>query len=224
MSIDRNDAGPSDVSPTVVEPTPLRFRTTGRRRRRLAAGLALGALAIAGNVFAYTSLDSAEPVVQAVRDIPAGEQLSRDAFRTVEVDVDRDVNVVPADQLESLVGTYAKVRIVSGSLLVPQAVQSTPLVEPGRAVVAVLVEPGELPIGLRERVPVQVVVPARSPEEAAEVFEAVTVGLPTATTSALGEQSLSLEVVADDAAAIAAADRVRVVLVEPTAAGGGSEE
>jgi hypothetical protein len=42
------------------------------------------------------------------------------------------------------------------------------------------------------------------------------VGLPIATSSALGLQSLSVEVAASDAAAIAAADDVRVVLVEPT--------
>jgi hypothetical protein len=40
--------------------------------------------------------------------------------------------------------------------------------------------------------------------------------LPTDTSSALGLQSLSVEVAAADAATIAAADDVRVVLVEPS--------
>ncbi len=42
------------------------------------------------------------------------------------------------------------------------------------------------------------------------------VGLPADTSSALGLQSLSVEVAADDAATVAAADDVRVVLVEPS--------
>jgi hypothetical protein len=42
------------------------------------------------------------------------------------------------------------------------------------------------------------------------------VGLPTDTSSALGLQSLSVEVVTTDAATVAAADDVRVVLVEPS--------
>jgi hypothetical protein len=41
------------------------------------------------------------------------------------------------------------------------------------------------------------------------------VGLPMETSSALGLQSLSVEVAAADAVALAAADDVRVVLVEP---------
>lgn len=212
-------------SPDTTEGAPLRIRTTARRRRRLAIGLALGAVAIGGNVLAYTSLDDGEPVVQAVRDIPAGEQLTRDAFRSVEVELDDDVNAVPADQLDSLLGTYAKVRIVSGSLLVAQAVQADPLVGDGRAVVAVVVPPGELPTGLRERVPVQVVVPPRTATDETAVVDAVTVGLPTDTASALGERSLSIEVDLADAPTIAAADRVRVVLVEPGggAAAGGTQ-
>jgi len=213
---ERLDIGTTELAG--ADSMALRFRSTPRRRRRLAAGLALGAIAIAGNVFAYTSLGSAEPVIQAVRDIPAGEQITLDDFRAVEVEVVGDVNVVTDDQLTAFVGSYAKVRIVSGSLLVAQALQPTPLVEPGRAVVAVLVEPGELPIGLRERVQVQVVIPGRANGDSTTVYDAVTIGLPTATDSTFGVLSQSLEVAAGDAASVAAADRVRIVLVEPDVA------
>ena len=69
------------------------------------------------------------------------------------------VNLVPGDQLDSLVGAYAKVRLVSGSLVTPQSVQATSLVGPGNSVVAIQVDEGALPVGLRERVPVQLVIP-----------------------------------------------------------------
>ena len=75
-----------------------------------------------------------------------------------------------------------------------------------------------MPIGLRERVPVLLVVPAdRSGTDAgATSVSGRVVGLPTDTSSALGQQSLSVEVAAADAATIAAADDVHVVLVEPS--------
>ena len=136
------------------------FQPASRRRNRIAAGVALAAIAIGGNLWVYSNLDTSEPVVQAVRDIPAGEQITTDMLRTVDVDVDSTVNVIAGDQLDSLVGSYAKVRLVSGSLVTAEALQPTPLVTPGASVVAIQVADGSLPIGLRERVPVLLVVPA----------------------------------------------------------------
>jgi hypothetical protein len=194
------------------------FQPTARRRNRIAAGIALAAIAIGGNLYVYSTLNTTEPVVQAVRDVPAGEQITADMLRTVDVDVDATVNVVTSDRLDSLVGTYAKVRLVAGSLVTAESLQSTPLITPGTSVVAIQVADGSLPIGLRERAPVLLVVPAdRSSTDARGIsISGRVVGLPTDTSSALGLQSLSVEVAAADAAAIAAADDVRVVLVEPS--------
>ncbi len=196
---------------------PLRFRPSARRRNRIALGVVLGAIAIGGNIVAYTSLDDSEPVVQAVRDIPAGELIRPDHLRVVDLEVDDAVNVIPGDRVDSLVGSYAKVRIVSGSLVVGQSIQPTPLVEPGRSVVAVVVPPAELPAGLRERVPVHVVLPPRSDGDEIVVVEARTVGLPADVGDTLGARSVSLEVDVVDAPLVASADDVRLVLVEPIA-------
>jgi hypothetical protein len=156
--------------------------------------------------------------VQAVRDVPAGEQITADMLRTVDADVDSTVNVIAGDRLDSLVGSYARVRLVAGSLVTAEALQPTPLITAGTSVVAIQVADGSLPIGLRERVPVLLVVPGDgSATDAGAVSVAGrVVGLPTETSSALGLQSLSVEVAAADAATIAAADDVRVVLVEPS--------
>jgi hypothetical protein len=179
--------------------------------------VALAAIAVGGNVLVYASLDSKEPVVQAVRDIPAGEQLTDDMFRTVDIDADPTVNLIDGDRLESLVGSYARVRLVAGSLVTPESIQASPLVTPGNSVVAIQVTDGSLPIGLRERVAVVLVVPADRVSDEAEStsIPGQVVGLPTATSSALGLLSLSVEVAAGDAATVAAAEDVRVVLVEP---------
>lgn len=196
------------------------FQPTSRRRNRIAAGVALAAIAIGGNLLLYSSLDDSEPVIQVVRDVPAGSQLTGDMLRTVDVAVDATVNVIGGDQLDSLIGSYAKVRLVSGALVTAESLQATPLVSSGSSVVAIQVADGTLPIGLRERSPVQLVIPASgnpgSPDAAApSSIVGRVVGLPIDTSSALGRQSLSVEVAADDAIALAAADDVRVVLIEP---------
>jgi hypothetical protein len=194
------------------------FQPSRRRRNRIAAGIALAAIAIGGNIWVYSNLNSAKPAVQAVRDIPAGEQLTPDMFRTVNVDAESSVNVIDGDELDAVVGNYAKVRLVSGSLVTWEALQSTPLVTQGNAVVAIQVPEGALPVGLREQVPIELVIPPdRSTADTATiVISARVVALPTLTANALGTQSLSVEVAATDAATVAAADDVRVVLSEPS--------
>jgi SAF domain len=192
------------------------FRPSARRRTRMAAGVALGAVAIALNLVVYTGLDRRAPVVQVVRDVPAGELISAADLRTVDVDVDDSVPVVRTTS--DVVGHYAAVRLVAGSLVTAASLRPAPLVTPGAAVVGIRVPEGALPAGLRERVPVQLVVPP-DPSTADGLPRTVTgrvVGLPTTSESALGTVSLSVEVPADRAAVVAAADDVRVVLVEPT--------
>jgi hypothetical protein len=199
------------VSPTTAS-TGRGFQPVPRRRNRIALGVLLAAIAIGGNLFVYAGIDRSEPAVQVVRDVPAGEQLTADMLRTVDVDADSTVNLVAGERLDSLVGTYAKVRLVSGSLLTAEALQPGPLVSAGSSVVAIQVGEGTLPIGVRERVAITLVIPG---DTGPTSIDARVVGLPVATSSALGVESLSVEVDADDAATVAAADDVRVVLVEP---------
>ena len=88
-----------------------------------------------------------------------GEQLTGDDVRPIDVDADDTLRAIPADRLSTIVGQYAKVRLVAGSLVVTESLQGAPLVSSGAAVVAIQVPDGALPIGLRERSPVELVVP-----------------------------------------------------------------
>ncbi|WP_040494418.1 SAF domain-containing protein [Ilumatobacter nonamiensis] len=189
------------------------FRPSARRRNRIAAGLALGAAAIGGNLLVYSSLDDTTSVVQAVENIPAGAQVTAGMFRTVDVDVDSSVPTVDGNQLDSLVGQYAKVRIVSGQLVVGIAFQADPVVEPGKAIVAIEVDSDLMPTNVRERSALQLVIvdadgtPVSIPGTAAEV--------PMESVSGSGSVSLSVEVDAADAPQVATADVVSVVLLPP---------
>lgn len=193
------------------------FHPTSRGRNRMAAGLALGAAAIGGNVLVYSSLNRSEPVVQAIDDIPAGEIITIDMVRTVDVSTGAGINVIDGDDIRTVVGLYAKVRLVSGSLVTSEALQVGPLVTDGNAIVAVEVRAGQLPIGLRERVPVRLVVPVNRNAERQDVLsiDGRVVGLPRPSTNALGTVSISIELANTDAATIAAADDVRVILLAP---------
>ncbi|MEM9514480.1 MAG: hypothetical protein AAGA42_06440 [Actinomycetota bacterium] len=202
-----------------ADPPAARFRPASRRWNRIAIGVALGALAIGANIWVYSGLDDSSSVVQVVVDVPAGEQIESSMLRTVDADLDDSVNVVDGSELDSLIGTYARVRLVSGSLVTSQSVQTEPLLGEGNSVVAIQVSDGSIPVGLRERVPVELVVPMPDIVDGASqpiVVSGRVVGLPTETSNALGTLSISVEVLADDAAVVAAADDVRIVLAEPS--------
>ena len=197
-----------------IAPTTNRgFRPNARRRSRIAAGVALGAAAIGGNLLVYASLDRKTPVVQAILDIPAGTEITTDMLRTVEVELDESVQAVPGDQLPIVPGHYAKVRIVAGSLVVAPALQSTPLVADGAAVIAVELAPGLVPTGVRERSLVELVYLRDGIET---VVGGRVVGLPE--DSEGGQVSLSVEVANADAPGVATAADVRVVLLSPLGA------
>ena len=189
------------------------FRPSARRRNRIAAGVALGAAAIGGNVLVYSSLDDTTTAVQALDNIPAGSQLTADMFRIVEVDVDPTVPTVTEEQLPLLIGQYARVRIVSGSLVVGVAFQEEPLVLPDKAIIAIEIDADLVPTGTRERSNLQLVtldeerVPQTVPGRALEQ--------PTPSESGQGSVSMSIEVDTARAAALATAEIVRIVLMPP---------
>lgn len=193
---------------------PRGFRPASRRRTRIALGAVLAAVAIGGNVLLYAALDDKTEVLQLVRDVRAGETVTSDDLRIVEVDLDPTVPVVAASDIGLVVNQYARVFLPSGSLVFDQLVQSEPLVSDGAGVVSVEIRTTRVPAGLSTRSQVLLVV---VPDDGQDLF--VTAGRvvrhggePTDATSAT---ALSVEVAVADAPLVAAADDVRVVLVEP---------
>ena len=194
---------------------PRGFRPASRRRGRIAAGVALAAIAIGGNVLLYTSLDDTTEVLQVVRNIRAGEIVVADDLRVVEVDLDPTVPVVDAADIGQIVNQYARVYIASGTLVVPQLVQADPLVTAGTGVVAVEIRPTLVPSGLVERSRIMIVVVAADRNAESFVTTGRVVARGAEADGAGGVFSLSVEVDEADAPAVAAGDDVRVVLLEP---------
>lgn len=208
---DRRPADRSVQQPERAEPRG--FRPSSRRRTRIAVGVVLVAVAIGGNVLLYASLDDKTEVLQLARDVRAGEVVRSEDLRIVEVDLDPTVPAVPADDVALVVNQYARVFLPSGSLIFDQLVQPAPLVTDGAGVVSVEIRPTQVPAGLTTRSRVLLVV---VPDGDGELF--VTDGriVRHAGDAADGATAaLSVEVAVADAPAVAAADDVRVVLVEP---------
>lgn len=183
------------------------------------AGAMVFLLGIGGNLAVYSSLDARSEVLQLVRDVPAGEQISAQDLRPVEVWLDPTVNAVPSGYASQVVGAYARVRLVAGSLIVSEALQEWPLVTPGAAVLAIEVPEAHVPAGLRERSSVLVViVPGLFGDLAVPPpVLGIVVGLPAAAAGVSGRVSISVELALDAAVMIASTDAVRLVLLDPLA-------
>jgi hypothetical protein len=206
------------TGPTPAQPpaAPRGFRPTSRRRARICLGVVIAALAVGGNLLVYSSLDHKTEVLQVVRDIPAGELVAASDLRVVTVDVDATVPTVTADDIAGVVNQYARVHIAAGTLMVGVLVQPTPLVTDGQGVVAVEIRPSQIPAGLRERSRVMLVTVNRDGSTGL-ITEGRVVGHGDSSGSTDTVMALSVEVNQGDAAAIAAADDVRVALLDPAA-------
>ncbi len=151
-------------------------------------------------------------------DVPAGEQITADMLRTVDVDVDSSVNVIAGDRLDSLVG---QLREGADRVRFAGHRRGAPAVTPGRPPERRSSPSRSRTVRCRSacasgsRSCWSFRAMARTPIRASSRSRAEWSDC-RSTSSALGRQSLSVEVAAADAATMAAADDVRVVLVEPT--------
>jgi hypothetical protein len=182
---------------------------------RIAIGTLLSLTAVGVVLLVFSAADRRVAVLQVVRDLPAGSQIAAEDLRSIELSVDSSLAVVNTADLAGVIGEFTKVRIVGGGLLAPGLLQSQPLVAAGSAVIAVTIPSGEIPAGLRERSQVQIVIPAVGDEVQVAPVVGRVVGLPAAPDSVTGQMSVSFEVAVAEAATVANATRVRVILLDP---------
>jgi hypothetical protein len=182
---------------------------------RITVGMLLSTAAVGVVLLVFSTADRRVAVLQVVHDLPAGAQLSAADVRSIELSTDPSLAVVKTADIATVIGQYTKVRIVTGGLLAFGLLQPGALVAPGSAVVAVTIPAGELPAGLRERSQVQIVIPTPGDDPPTSPVLGRVVGLPDAPDSVTGQLSVSFEVSAVDAVAVASATRVRVVLLDP---------
>ncbi len=162
----------------------------------------------------YSSLSDETQVLQMVNNIAAGELITADDLQVIKVGIDPSIPTIAAGDIGLVINQYARVYIPSGSLIIQEYVQPSPLVSPGMAVVAVGIAMTDLPDGLRVRSRVQLVITADQSTERV-VVDGRVVARSTETDSITGLIPLSFEVAESDGATLAAATNVSVVLLPP---------
>jgi hypothetical protein len=117
-------------------------------RERRPALAALAVLLIVGGAATAGLLamraDERVAVLVAAETIPAGGPITEQSLTTTQV-AGADTLLIPASQLDQLVGQYARVEIREGQLIDTQMVGDSGLLQPGRVAVGAALAPGRLP-------------------------------------------------------------------------------
>jgi hypothetical protein len=127
------------------------LRMRPHRPMRAIAGALVVVTSVVAALAIYARIGDRAEVLAASRDVLAGEQIASDDLEVVSISSDDRIPTVPASQRSAIVGQYARVRLLSGSLLASDSVQTRPIVDPDRVLMSVVVPVGLVPVGLREQ-------------------------------------------------------------------------
>jgi hypothetical protein len=125
-------------------------RAVGRLARQprpawIAAGIALVALAVLGNVYLFQNASHRSAVVRVVNDVPVGARIRRADLGLASVVLDPGVASISQTQLPQVVGRIAAVDLRRGTLLSASQVTTALSPQPGQAVVTMSLKAGEMP-------------------------------------------------------------------------------
>ncbi len=155
--------GPPPGSPAAALASKPGLRMRPQRPMRAVVGALVVVASVVAALAIYTRIGNRTDVLAVARDVLAGEQIGADDLEVVAISSDDGIPTVPASQRNTIVGQYARVRLLSGSLLVADSVQAKPLVDPDRVLMSVVVPVGLVPVGLREQSRVVLVVTPPTP-------------------------------------------------------------
>ena len=209
-----------------VSGAAMRIRT-GRSRRvpHLMLGVVLVAVSAVG--FLVFSLQSAGrvPVLGLARDVAAGQVLTSADLRVVHVAAGDGVGLVPAGELDQVVGRPVAVPRPAGALLAPADVGPAGFPPAGKALVAAAVKTGQFPPGLTTGAVVTVLLAPDSASATAggqtQAFGALVESVTAQPSSADGSVIVTLLMDPGPATTVgaAAAGTVSLVQLAPTSAG-----
>lgn len=209
--------------------SPVRVRVGGRPRRlpHLMLGVVLVLVGAVG--FAAFSLHAAGrvPVLVLARDVAAGQTLTSADVRVVTVAAGDGVGLVPAAEINGVVGRLIAVPRPAGALLSPADVGATRFPPQGKALAAVLLKPGQYPPGLTTAATVSVLItPAGSATGGGsgqvQAFAGLVESLTPQPSAAGGTVVVALLMDPDPAKAVASAPAGTVSLIQlaPSTAAG----
>lgn len=131
--------------PTAAIPQRRVVRERSVRRGRLGVAVALMAVCALGAVALFGYVSRTQPYLAIARDVPVGGQITAADLATVHLNPDPGIAGVPSDRVESVVGKYASVALLSGTLLNANALVDKPFPAPGEQVVGISLKAGQMP-------------------------------------------------------------------------------
>ena len=203
---------------------PAAARARPAARRRQLPLMVVGVLLVIGGALAFADaslhLGSREEVLVVSEPLAAGQVLTSSDLETVHVSTGSGLQVVPAGEEASVVGSTVAVPLVAGALLTRAEVGSTAPVASGSDVVAVGLKAGQYPPDLAPGDRVQVV-PVTSPSSssltpAGTPVSATVLAVDVASVESDSPTVFSLQVSrrdADEVAALAAANEASLIQV-----------
>ncbi len=233
MTLTRGDARaitdgqvPRPGSPAAELATKPGLRMRPYRPVRALAGAFVVIASVVAAIALYSHLGDRTDVLAVNRTVLAGEQLTAADLEVVSISSDDHLAFIGASDRGLVVGQYARVRLAADSLLVPESVQPTALVDPGRVLMSVEVPAGQIPVGLREQSRlVLVVTPAGGSTDVDPVLvEATVAAVPRDLAEVVGGDdtrsmvALSVEVPPAFVSLVGSAAAVSVGVLDPAAA------
>ena len=207
---------------SAARPAAARPRPSGRRRQLPL--MVVGVLLVIGGALAFADaslhLGSREEVLVVSEPLAAGQVITSSDLETVRVSTGSGLQVVPAGDEASVVGSSVAVPLVAGALLTRAEVGSTAPVASGSDVVAVGLKAGQYPPDLAPGDRVQVV-PVTSPSSSSLTptgtpVSATVLAVDVASVASDSPTVFSLQVSrsdADEVAALAAANEASLIQV-----------
>ena len=192
---------------------------TGPRARRspilVAAGVVLVAVGALTSAGIYTNLSNSQSVIAVIAPIVRGQQITRADLTTVQIGFDPIVKPISSSEVLSIVGQYAKVDLLPGTLLTPQAVGRQPTPGPGEIEIGVSLKAGEYPdTGLRSGDKVELLpIPDRSNPGLLSTGFQGTISTITTSNGTLIASVILQETDARAAAVLSASNKLALILV-----------
>jgi hypothetical protein len=205
----------------MVGPTDAPRLVKQRHVRRGWVGIGVLAIVLAalGSATLFRAIGPSQAYLAIAQDVPVGAQVTRDDLRVVRMNTTPGLSPVPQSQVDEVIGAYAAVPLVAGTLLSLDQLTDEPVPPPGQQLVAIGLPPDRLPGGTLEAGdPVMLVTTSKqnsAPEERPQTF-AARVHDVQETDSRDDNLVVSLLVSEQDGALIAslaAADRLTLVLL-----------
>lgn len=122
------------------------------RQRRIRRGwVGIGVLAIVlaalGSATLFRAIGPSQEYLALARDVPVGAQVTASDLRVVRLNASPGLSPVPLSEVDQVIGRYAAVPLVAGSLLTPEQLTAEPVPGPGEQLVAVTISRDRVPGG-----------------------------------------------------------------------------